>query len=169
MGVDQNQNKIEDAITCWPPTSKGAPTPIVSPGGWEGYGFYSPGLVCPAGYTSACTATEGGHSDWDVQFSMTQGETAVGCCPRYVYDQFRTQRWAEVPNMPSADEILIAADSGVRTIPYARIRSVEERQQRATMSRCPNVSGIETLSPASKYQQRSFRTPYPRPPQVHTA
>lgn len=51
---------------------------------FRGWGFYSPGLVCPHGYTSACTATAGGDAQWPVQFEMLEGETAVGCCPTYV-------------------------------------------------------------------------------------
>ncbi|KAK3938459.1 proline-rich receptor-like protein kinase PERK2 [Diplogelasinospora grovesii] len=63
-----------DAAACWPPTSKGAAT---------GNGFYSPGLDCPVGYATACSATggSGGSSGWPVQFKLLDGETAVGCCP----------------------------------------------------------------------------------------
>ncbi|KAH8771020.1 hypothetical protein F5883DRAFT_551694 [Diaporthe sp. PMI_573] len=48
---------------------------------FRGWGFYSPGLICPHGYTSACTATAKGGAQWPVQFVMLEGETAVGCCP----------------------------------------------------------------------------------------
>lgn len=70
-----------DAAACWPSTSKGAPSPSPSFAGW---GFYSPGVACPAGYATACLATGGksGTSDWDVQFTLSAGETAAGCCPR---------------------------------------------------------------------------------------
>ncbi|UPL03169.1 hypothetical protein LCI18_014103 [Fusarium solani-melongenae] len=47
----------------------------------KGWGIYSPGVVCPSGHTSACTATADGNSEWPVQFSMKAGETAIGCCP----------------------------------------------------------------------------------------
>ncbi|KAM3501722.1 hypothetical protein MY10362_005339 [Beauveria mimosiformis] len=46
-----------------------------------GWGFYSPGLVCPDGYTTACTAIFGQRADWSTQFPLVAGETAVGCCP----------------------------------------------------------------------------------------
>ncbi|KAH6641280.1 hypothetical protein F5144DRAFT_563049 [Chaetomium tenue] len=46
-----------------------------------GWGFYSPGLACPTGYTAACTAEYGKRSDWEVEFTLIPGETAVGCCP----------------------------------------------------------------------------------------
>ncbi|VUC35725.1 unnamed protein product [Clonostachys rosea] len=68
----------QDDPSCWPPTRVGAASPSPTLNGW---GFYSPGLVCPSGFTSACIATAGGSSGWMVQFSMTAEETAVGCCP----------------------------------------------------------------------------------------
>ncbi|KAF2750316.1 hypothetical protein M011DRAFT_237900 [Sporormia fimetaria CBS 119925] len=80
-----------DDITCWPPATSSIPrpTPYVS-----GMGFYSPGISCPAGYTSACTAvstrpgqtdvpeliTRGPFKDGGFQFRLVEGETAVGCC-----------------------------------------------------------------------------------------
>jgi len=68
----------QDVETCWPATTNGA---FKRAPPFLGWGFYSPGVVCPAGYTSACTATAGGQSDWIVQFLMTADETFVGCCP----------------------------------------------------------------------------------------
>lgn len=72
-----------DDSSCWPGTTTGAPAPSASFAGW---GFYSPGIVCPSGYATACSATggTGGTSDWDIQFQLLAAETAVGCCPRYV-------------------------------------------------------------------------------------
>jgi hypothetical protein len=70
----------EDNTDCWPPRSSFVSTPLPPLNGW---GFYSPGLVCPNGMTTACSATGGGSSDWPVQFALLQHETAVGCCPRY--------------------------------------------------------------------------------------
>ncbi|GAB7348899.1 hypothetical protein MBLNU459_g7591t1 [Dothideomycetes sp. NU459] len=75
-----------DDSACWPPFNGLPPT---AP--YAGWGFYSPGLICPTGYTTACTGallgdgspsvlTSGGTS-YDFQFSLTAGETAVGCCP----------------------------------------------------------------------------------------
>lgn len=70
-----------EATVCWPPATYGA-TPTSTPfGGW---GFYSPGLMCPAGRTAACSATGGGSWEWPVQYSMYNAETAYGCCPRSV-------------------------------------------------------------------------------------
>ncbi|KAK0657816.1 hypothetical protein B0T16DRAFT_316274 [Cercophora newfieldiana] len=69
-----------DATSCWPPTSRGAPSKSAPLNGW---GYYSPGIHCPVGYATACSATGGtaGASNWPVQFRLSAGETAVGCCP----------------------------------------------------------------------------------------
>lgn len=71
----------EDDPECWPPRSEG-----VRDHTWplQGWGYYSPGLECPVGYSTACYATYGGSSDWDIQFALRPSETAVGCCPTYV-------------------------------------------------------------------------------------
>ncbi|KAK2596058.1 hypothetical protein N8I77_013566 [Diaporthe amygdali] len=70
--------RLEDVSTCWPQVTAAAP--LNSPP-FNGWGFYSPGISCPAGYTSACFATQGSRTGWDMQFPMDVGETAVGCCP----------------------------------------------------------------------------------------
>ena len=77
-----------DTDTCWPPITSTLPQP--SPP-LEGFGFYSPGLVCPNGYYTACVssyATEESAaastifaSEYEFQFELEPGETAVGCCP----------------------------------------------------------------------------------------
>lgn len=81
LGQTCNGQSAIDAAACWPPTSSGAPSPSAS---FHGWGFYSPGIACPAGSTTACSATggPGGGSGWTVQFRLRDGETAVGCCPR---------------------------------------------------------------------------------------
>ncbi|KAK4152980.1 hypothetical protein C8A00DRAFT_15763 [Chaetomidium leptoderma] len=67
-----------DGADCWPPvTVRETPKPP-----FFGWGFYSPGLACPTGYTTACTAEYGGRAGWDIQFTLVPGETAVGCCPQ---------------------------------------------------------------------------------------
>lgn len=70
---------VEDNTSCWPTTTQGAPEPTQLP--LYGWGFYSPGLECPAGYTSACSAVDGVTSQWKHQFQMEAEETFVGCCP----------------------------------------------------------------------------------------
>ena len=75
-----------DATDCWPKAT-------VTPEGtdFQGYGFYSPGLYCPHGYTTACAAakdsggmaaTVSSQSSFSFQFPLIANETAYGCCPR---------------------------------------------------------------------------------------
>ncbi|KAK3335182.1 hypothetical protein B0T19DRAFT_2370 [Cercophora scortea] len=80
LGQTCFRGKPIEATTCWPSTSSGASSLSGSLGAW---GFYSPGLLCPTGYATACSAIggSGGKSDWPVQFKLQDGETAVGCCP----------------------------------------------------------------------------------------
>ncbi|KAK3382143.1 hypothetical protein B0T24DRAFT_517498 [Lasiosphaeria ovina] len=80
LGQTCVRGKAVDATSCWPPTSSGAEAKSAPLGGW---GYYSPGLHCPIGYATACSATggSGGASGWPVQFKLLDGETAVGCCP----------------------------------------------------------------------------------------
>ncbi|KAI1735109.1 hypothetical protein F4680DRAFT_435998 [Xylaria scruposa] len=70
---------VTDNKYCWPPTAANVPP---TSGALIGWGVYSPGIVCPGGYTSAAAATHGGTSDFDFQFPLTAGETAIGCCPK---------------------------------------------------------------------------------------
>ncbi|TFB06535.1 hypothetical protein CCMA1212_000555 [Trichoderma ghanense] len=70
--------QVQDNTACWPPVTKGVASPTWPFVGW---GFYSPGLACPAGYTTACTAVYGQRPEWDTQFTLVSSETAVGCCP----------------------------------------------------------------------------------------
>lgn len=69
---------VQDNSDCWPETTSFVAQPTLPLSGW---GFYSPGIMCPSGMYSACSATAGGSSGWPVQFGMLAGETAVGCCP----------------------------------------------------------------------------------------
>ncbi|KAK4106968.1 hypothetical protein N658DRAFT_520411 [Parathielavia hyrcaniae] len=71
--------KPEDYSGCWPPATPRAGTPQHPFAGW---GFYSPGLACPTGYMAACTAEHGGRAEWDIEFTLLPGETAIGCCPQ---------------------------------------------------------------------------------------
>ncbi|KAK3989380.1 hypothetical protein QBC44DRAFT_396204 [Cladorrhinum sp. PSN332] len=72
-------NTVQDNPSCWPKTASWAKSGGAFMLGW---GFYSPGVICPAGHTSACQATAGGKSDWkQFQYKMEPEETFVGCCP----------------------------------------------------------------------------------------
>lgn len=82
------------AESCFPPGFASfinqwtATDPLAPPSPYETVHFYSPGLVCPAGYTTACAVARqtdlslppgapGGI--WSL---LSPGETAIGCCPR---------------------------------------------------------------------------------------
>lgn len=80
-GQDCIVDHLVDASSCWPQATAAAPLKSPPLNGW---GFYSPGISCPAGYTSACSATQGSSTGWEMQFPMDERETAVGCCPTYV-------------------------------------------------------------------------------------
>ena len=89
---------VVDDASCWPTASVSAPSPRLN-----GWGFYSPGTVCPSGYAVSCGAgfiessvnTDSGTTsvppNFDFQFPLAAGETAVGCCPEYAA---RTQKRA---------------------------------------------------------------------------
>ncbi|KAK3899024.1 hypothetical protein C8A05DRAFT_18478 [Staphylotrichum tortipilum] len=68
----------QDNSRCWPPVASQVGPPKYPYFGW---GYYSPGLACPTGYTAACTAKYGVRPEWLIQFDMVPGETAIGCCP----------------------------------------------------------------------------------------
>ncbi|KAF2005466.1 hypothetical protein P154DRAFT_571193 [Amniculicola lignicola CBS 123094] len=91
----------EDDLACWPGPAK-YPTPLWP---FKGLGFYSPGLLCPKGYTSACSAasTEQGKGTvgsiatpasfplGQFQFPLIAGEMAIGCCPTGFTCSFRNE------------------------------------------------------------------------------
>ncbi|KAK1829528.1 hypothetical protein QBC39DRAFT_262909 [Podospora conica] len=78
LGQTCSRGEGREATTCWPSTSKGAPSKSA-----PGWGIYSPGIECPAGYVTACSAVGGrdAKADWSMQFRLGADETAVGCCP----------------------------------------------------------------------------------------
>ncbi|ETS80134.1 hypothetical protein PFICI_07663 [Pestalotiopsis fici W106-1] len=76
---DGRKSQIDDSA-CWPPTAFYARSTSQPFAGW---GFYSPGTICPSGYTPSCSSTAGQADPqaFDFQFSLSLLETAVGCCP----------------------------------------------------------------------------------------
>ncbi|KAK4041293.1 hypothetical protein C8A01DRAFT_14965 [Parachaetomium inaequale] len=76
--VSSGTARPEDNVNCWPPATN---LPEIPAPPFIGWGFYSPGLACPTGYTAACTAQYGGRAGWETQFTLIPGETAIGCCP----------------------------------------------------------------------------------------
>ena len=88
QGQGCNDGHLYDTSACWPSaTATGPPDagPLV------GWGFYSPGLVCPTGYTTACSAYGSDAAvpttfapstpSFSFNFPLTGQETALGCCP----------------------------------------------------------------------------------------
>lgn len=84
-----------NASSCWPTVAPSVWASLSSSiyknsglHAFNGLGFYSPGLLCPQGYTQACTALgngplASGSSFPFQQFPPAPGETAIGCCPSY--------------------------------------------------------------------------------------
>jgi hypothetical protein len=72
-------NGVQDDRDCWPPLFNGD---LLTSAPFNGGGFYSPGILCPVGYTSACSATGGGDTSYSFQYDLLDAETAIGCCPR---------------------------------------------------------------------------------------
>lgn len=63
---------------CWPPFSD-TTTNILFSASYNVQGYYSPGIQCPAGYTTACEASS--YINTVFAFPPSAGETAIGCCP----------------------------------------------------------------------------------------
>ncbi|KAB5539266.1 hypothetical protein GE09DRAFT_1062349 [Coniochaeta sp. 2T2.1] len=59
-------SNAHDFTNCWPPRSGDQAS--LDPGVMMGWGLYSPGIVCPAGYTTAAAATAGGSMGWGVEY-----------------------------------------------------------------------------------------------------
>ncbi|MCJ1312514.1 hypothetical protein MMC25_006188 [Agyrium rufum] len=85
QGQGCNGGNLQDTSTCWPSATISPPGPP-----YEGWGFYSPGTVCPSGYTPACSAGFAGSlattsssstPSFAFQFSLLTSESAIGCCP----------------------------------------------------------------------------------------
>ncbi|OAA57550.1 hypothetical protein SPI_07209 [Niveomyces insectorum RCEF 264] len=73
-----NDQGVEDNPDCWPARSNPDVTTAVAFGGW---GYYSPGLECPVGYATACTATGSATAGFVFEYVPLASETVVGCCP----------------------------------------------------------------------------------------
>ena len=80
--VSSGNNFPTNDDRCWPSATR------ISSQDAQGWGIYSPGLICPAGYTTACTSAPA-ISNWrssegfEFMSPVLPGETAAGCCPRY--------------------------------------------------------------------------------------
>ncbi|KAF2715373.1 hypothetical protein K504DRAFT_446243 [Pleomassaria siparia CBS 279.74] len=84
-----NGQKSQQDTDCWPQVTA---APRIAPQGLQApLGFYSPGIMCPMGYATACAASvpaepaqttaparDGGNFD----FPLSAGESGFGCCPQ---------------------------------------------------------------------------------------
>ncbi|KAI0167990.1 hypothetical protein BJ166DRAFT_610890 [Pestalotiopsis sp. NC0098] len=68
----------KDDSTCWPPTATYARSTSQP---FDGWGFYSPGILCPSGYEPRCSNIPEQGGGFSFQFSLGTSESAVGCCP----------------------------------------------------------------------------------------
>ena len=79
--LDTEYDTLVPASTCWPPKATDVAEPVRPFNAW---GVYSPGFECPHGYTTACSATQGGSAgpnNWVPAFPLAAQETMYGCCP----------------------------------------------------------------------------------------
>ncbi|KAK8074971.1 hypothetical protein PG997_009634 [Apiospora hydei] len=78
----QSNYWIHQAHECFPPPTAAATTPTAS--WYDNWGFYSPGVACPVGWTRACSATCGEVGTALAlldPMTLQAGETAAECCP----------------------------------------------------------------------------------------
>ncbi|KAL2177771.1 uncharacterized protein P884DRAFT_306846 [Thermothelomyces heterothallicus CBS 202.75] len=121
------QSSVQDDTNCWPTTTDGAPEP--SQAALYGWGFYSPGLECPEGHTTACTAIAGESSQWKVQFLMEAEETFAGCCPTGFHcDNLNGQTCRKVATSTAFPTVSCqdgaSNNFGFITVPNAKVRSM---------------------------------------------
>lgn len=92
--VDGEIDYSQDS-SCLPPVASTILASLVGPSEviyttYDYKGYYSPGIVCPAGYTTACAAQAGADGiqsalsnfqSFGFVHSATADETVAGCCP----------------------------------------------------------------------------------------
>ncbi|KAF2239492.1 hypothetical protein EV356DRAFT_499639 [Viridothelium virens] len=110
-----------DDPSCWPlPLNN-----VYGTNPLNGYGIYSPGYICPFGFTSACSQSVGTLSDRTAtlrsflfQYPLTGAEHGVGCCPSgysctYInIDDYLIQTCRAAPYSFSYSAIICDADPG---------------------------------------------------------
>lgn len=82
VSVFRANSKMTVDTACFPPFTLDLSLSFESR--LNGYGYYSPGLECPSGYTKSwLLAPDGkGQRDWAPRVATAPGETVAGCCPR---------------------------------------------------------------------------------------
>ncbi|KAI0847968.1 hypothetical protein F5Y00DRAFT_108534 [Daldinia vernicosa] len=116
-------DEVHDETSCWPPRTLGATTPGQPLLAW---GIYSPGLVCPQGYTTACSYNGAKKTgDFNFYFSPEESETAVGCCPPGYACSRNAAGQTCITTLTSTTVPTVTCESGTSahfeyvTIPYA--------------------------------------------------
>lgn len=134
--INSSDEGAEDQASCWPPATVTTP-----PAPLAGWGFYSPGLNCPIGYTSACTAISQAQGSslsvslitpFAFQYALNAGETAVGCCPTgYSCSDIQQYSWQTCVSIAtSATYSAVTCESGTSggfafwTIPFTTVSAV---------------------------------------------
>ncbi|KAI0154754.1 hypothetical protein GGR57DRAFT_95525 [Xylariaceae sp. FL1272] len=68
---------------CWPTA------PAIT-----SHGYYSPGLICPSGWTDVYRETAGSYSSFRPYYALSENETAMGCCPSsYTATDWSDSQW----------------------------------------------------------------------------
>ncbi|KAI1464674.1 uncharacterized protein F4812DRAFT_150151 [Daldinia caldariorum] len=121
----RNGDQVQDALSCWPPRTLGATTPAQPLFAW---GLYSPGLVCPQGYTTACSYNGAKKTgDFNFYFSPEESETVVGCCPPGYACSRHDSGQTCITTLTSTTVPTVTCESGTSahfeyvTIPYAAV------------------------------------------------
>ncbi|KAI1661549.1 hypothetical protein F4813DRAFT_385230 [Daldinia decipiens] len=118
-------DEVRDEPSCWPPRTLGATTPAQPFFAW---GIYSPGLVCPQGYTTACSYDgERKTGDFNFYFNAEESETAIGCCPPGYACSRHAAGHTCITTLTSTTVPTVTCESGTSahfeyvTIPYAAV------------------------------------------------
>ncbi|KAI6092598.1 hypothetical protein F4821DRAFT_137443 [Hypoxylon rubiginosum] len=119
---------VTDDPSCWPPRTSGAYTP---PTGTPlfAWGIYTPGIVCPQGYSAACSYDGAAQTgDFQFDFSPRETEAATGCCPTgYTCDRVGAQTCSLVLTSSTNAIATVTCESGTSaaygylTVPFAAI------------------------------------------------
>ncbi|KAK8244567.1 hypothetical protein HDK90DRAFT_163140 [Phyllosticta capitalensis] len=108
-----------DIQSCWPTATTTEKETLLN-----GRGLYSPGTICPVGYTTACASRSRPASlasrahvchypTFDFQFEEEEGETMVGCCPtgyNCIRDMFGRQSCLGVVSSTSVNVVTCQSD-----------------------------------------------------------
>ncbi len=177
QGQTCGPTRVHDDQACWPTTTTGAPDPGETLTGW---GFYSPGLNCPEGYASACTAIEGKTTGWKLQFPIEAQETFVGCCPTgfkcdNVHGQTCVMTVAKTTSLPTVScHGFMSTNFGFMTIPNGQLTQLnllapmiqlafKASDQAALSSTTAATNGTTQATSATSAPTTSLPTATPNP------